>query len=315
MGKVEGVVAHETANNRSTILSEIKYMSRNHKNVFVHAFVDHNRVIEIHPTDLGAWGAGRFGNQRFIHVELVRVHSFDQFAKSINNYSSYIANLLYDYNLGVTSAEKSGKGSLWFHKAVSKDLGGTDHVDPHGYFAKYGYNWNDFVKLVTKKHSAIVKSNKANTSKLGHIKSSNVKIYDDFYKRDTSFKAGTKHKNKVYYIKKEGKINGKTFYLISTEPSSSKGTIGWVSASDINIHEHKGMSRAKTNLTIKDNGNAYSKAWGGSKDLVYNLSSHEGDTFKVNLVETVGKNIWARGILSGKQVWIHSSYLIDEKKH
>src|SRR5699024_2733281 len=68
-GQAEGVVAHETANNHSTIEQEIRYMGRNHENAFVHAFIDHSNIIEIHPTDLGAWGAGRYANERFVHVE------------------------------------------------------------------------------------------------------------------------------------------------------------------------------------------------------------------------------------------------------
>lgn len=151
-GAVEGVVAHETANNNSTIDSEISYMLRNHENAFVHAFVDDERIIQIHPLDYGAWGAGRYANQRFVHVELVRVHSFDEFARSINNYAHYIASVLHQYNLGVSSAELSGKGTLWSHYAVSKHLGGTTHVDPHGYFEKWGYSWYDFTKLVLQKY-------------------------------------------------------------------------------------------------------------------------------------------------------------------
>src|SRR5699024_11435052 len=125
-------------------------MSSNHRNAFVHAFVDGSRIIEVHPTDYGAWGAGRFANERFIHVELVRVHSFDEFARSINNYSEYIAAVLYKYNLGVTSDEDTGKGTLWSHDAVSRFLGGTTQVDTNGYFARNGFNWNDYITHVTK---------------------------------------------------------------------------------------------------------------------------------------------------------------------
>nr|WP_216682664.1 hypothetical protein [Enterococcus innesii] len=51
-----GVVIHETANSNSTIQNEIAYMKRNWQNAFVHAFVDHNNIIEIHPTDYYSWG-------------------------------------------------------------------------------------------------------------------------------------------------------------------------------------------------------------------------------------------------------------------
>ena len=308
-GAVEGVVAHETANSSSTIRQEISYMSRNHKNAFVHAFVDHENIIEIHPLDYGAWGAGRYANQRFVHVELTQVHSFDHFAKSINNYADYIANILYDYNLGVSNAENSGKGSLWSHKAVSIHLGGTTHVDPHGYFAKYGYNWNEFLSLVTQKHNSLVTSKKANTSKLGHIKTSNVRVYNNPTNLNSYSTAGNKNLNEVFYIKAEAKLKGTNYYLLSSEPSSKRGTIGWVKASDVSAHAHEGMNKKKQTLTIKGNGKAYDKAWGGSKNLVYDLSSYAGETFKVNLTETVGNNVWYRGTLKGKTVWIHSSYV------
>ncbi|MTW88258.1 hypothetical protein F3157_21960 [Virgibacillus dakarensis] len=307
-GKPEGIVAHETANPGSSITNEINYMTKNYNNAFVHAFVDHSHIIEIHPTDYAAWGAGRFANERFIHVELVEVNNFDQFARSINNYSTYIASLLYKYNLGVSSAEKNGKGTLWSHKAVSKFLGGTTHVDPHGYFAKYGYNWNQFVSLVTSKYNKLVEGKSSNTSKLGHIKSSNAKIYDNPSKKKGST-AGSKNMNEVFYIKAEAKINGVHYYLISREPSSKKGTVGWVKASDINVRTHNCVDKRSKTFIVKGSGKAYDKAWGGSKNLIFDLSSYSGSTFKVNLTEAVGNNTWYRGTLNGKVVWIHSSYL------
>lgn len=312
LGKVEGVVAHETANENSTITEEIDYMVKNYNNAFVHAFVDHSRIIEIHPTNYAAWGAGRYANERFVHVELVEVDSFKKFAKSINNYSDYLASILDKYELGVTSAESNGKGSLWSHNAVSKFLGGTDHVDPHGYFAKWGYNWNEFVKLVTLKYNKLA-IEKDNTSKLGHIRSSNSRIYDDPINPYRYDKAGKKYTNSVYYIKKQAKLDDTTYYLLSDKPSSKKGTIGWIKARDVNVYTHKGIDSKNKLYSIKGSGKAYSKAWGGSKELVYDLSSLTGSTFKVNLTESVGTNVWYRGMLNGKQVWIHSSYLTTEE--
>src|SRR5699024_12510972 len=45
LGKPEGLVAHQTANSSSTISGEINWMSSNHRNAFVHAFVDGSRII------------------------------------------------------------------------------------------------------------------------------------------------------------------------------------------------------------------------------------------------------------------------------
>ncbi|MHA6250849.1 GW dipeptide domain-containing protein [Oceanobacillus sp. CAU 1775] len=309
-GAVEGVVAHETANDRSTIHSEISYMERNHRNAFVHAFVDHNHIIEIHPLDYGAWGGGRYANQRFVHVELTRVHTFDHFARSINNYADYIANILYDYGLGVTSADNNGRGTLWSHRAVSVHLGGTNHVDPHGYFAKWGYNWSQFVSLVTQKHNQLVESRKANTSKLAHINSSNARVYQSPLNLTSYSTAGNTNLNEVFYIKAEAKIAGNTYYLLSRQPSNRNGVIGWVRASDVTANAHTGVDKKSKSLIFKGTGEAYDKAWGGSKNLVYNdLSAHAGNTFRVHLTEKVGNTTWYRGNLNGKTVWISSSHL------
>ncbi|HDT9826813.1 TPA: GW domain-containing glycosaminoglycan-binding protein [Listeria monocytogenes] len=154
-GKPEGIVIHETANNSSTITGEINYMSTNYNNAFVHAFVDKSRIIQIHPTENGVWGAGQYANARFIQVELVRSKTFDEFARSINNYAYYAAYLLDQYNLPVDSAHSDGKGTVWSHDAVTRYLGGTTHTDPVAYFNQWGYNFNNFVSLINEKYKAM----------------------------------------------------------------------------------------------------------------------------------------------------------------
>ncbi|MGJ8464038.1 hypothetical protein ACSGFZ_12365, partial [Staphylococcus haemolyticus] len=49
VGKPEGIVVHDTANDNSTIDGEINYMKNNYNSAFVHAFVDGNRIIETAP--------------------------------------------------------------------------------------------------------------------------------------------------------------------------------------------------------------------------------------------------------------------------
>ncbi|EFR99040.1 autolysin, amidase, partial [Listeria seeligeri FSL N1-067] len=154
-GKPEGIVIHETANNSSTITGEINYMSNNYNNAFVHAFVDKSRIIQIHPTENGVWGAGQYANARFIQVELVRSKTFDEFSRSINNYAYYTAYLLNQYKLPVDNAHGDGKGTVWSHDAVTRYLGGTTHTDPVGYFNQWGYNFTDFVSLVNEKYKAM----------------------------------------------------------------------------------------------------------------------------------------------------------------
>lgn len=311
-GEVEGVVAHETANNSSTITGEIAYMTRNHPNAFVHAFADGSRVIEIHNPNYGAWGAGPYANTRFVHIELVREKSFDKFACSINNYGNYIASVLYDYNLPLESAEKTGKGTLWSHAAVTKYLGGTTHADPHAYFKKWGYSWDQFVQLVTMKYKTLPKKTE-NTNRLGQIPSSNVMIYKDYTNTASATSAGEKYTNQTFYIKKLAFISGQTYYLLSEKPSSVEGTIGWAKASDLLSYPESSVKSTSKTLYFTGKGSAYSKAWGTKKDVIYSsLSNYKNQEFKVNATETVGNMVWYRGNLDGKTVWIYSSRLASK---
>lgn len=154
-----------------------------------------------------------------------------------------------------------------------------------------------------------------NTSKLGHIRSNNVRIYD---KIGGSFvTAGTKYTNAVYYIKKQANQGQDVYYLISKSPSATNGVVGWVNATDLSTHNHVGVDKRAKTFEIKGNGKATSKAWGGSKDNVHaNLSKYKGADLIVNLTEKVGSNTWYRGKINGQgqNVWLHSSYVTGAKE-
>ncbi|WP_412768174.1 GW dipeptide domain-containing protein, partial [Virgibacillus pantothenticus] len=81
----------------------------------------------------------------------------------------------------------------------------------------------------------------SNTSLLGHIKKG-TKIYKTIGDTATSF-SSDKYLNKVYYIKKQAKMGDQLYYLISTEPSSTRGIIGWLKAKDLRTHIHKGIDK------------------------------------------------------------------------
>lgn len=159
-------------------------------------------------------------------------------------------------------------------------------------------------------NATVLSVSESSISKLGHIRNTNVDIYKNINDLGTSFKAGSTHTNAVYYIKRQALVGGQTYYLLSTLPSSVNGTIGWAKSSDLSTHTHLTVDKKSKNLYVKGTGSAYSKAWGGSKDLVYkNMSQYTGQAFKVNLTETVGNNTWYRGDLNGKRIWLHSSYV------
>jgi len=152
----------------------------------------------------------------------------------------------------------------------------------------------------------------SSTSRLGHINGGKSSIYRMPYNQiDKESSEG--YKNTVYYIKKQATFSGALYYLLSRNSSATTGTIGWMKASDISGRVHKGLDKERKNLYVKGNGGAgYDTAWGGSKNLTLtDLMALENELFKVDLTETVGNDIWYRGILAGKRMWILSSYLAD----
>ncbi|WP_325872443.1 N-acetylmuramoyl-L-alanine amidase [Mammaliicoccus sciuri] len=267
VGKPEGIIAHETANPNSTIQGEIAYMKNNYESAFVHAFVDDNNIIEVAPTDYLAWGAGGVANERFIHVELVRVYGGDRFARSINNYADYIATNLSYYGLPFDSAENDGTGTLWSHDAVSRYLGGTDHSDPYGWFAENNYTFNELIDLVREKYlyktGSVTQPNTPVVSKpkpkpttpvvskpkpttpvaspaktvvvnyKGKVNTNASGVYSSVY--DTKTKSAANKVGKTFNIGKQSNYNNQIYYLLQ----DNNGTpLGWVKSSDIQLQNN-----------------------------------------------------------------------------
>lgn len=270
VGQPEGIVIHETANPNSTIDNEIAYMQREWSNIYayVHAFVDHSRVINIHPTDYGVWGAGPAANSRFIQIELVREHSLDDFARSVNNDAYYVAYLLRQYNLPCTLADNTGSGTIWSHNAVSNYLGGTDHTDPVGYFAQWGYDMNQFYQLVQKKYNELgggssevldtVVSSQGENS-YGQVNGNNINgTYILTSQGFKYIKMSSAYDGQVFRISQSAVTNkGVTMYEMADE---NKKGLFWVIASQVDVlgdwHAVPGATQSSANgvFTVTTNG-------------------------------------------------------------
>ncbi|MDF7638187.1 SLAP domain-containing protein [Lactobacillus sp. ESL0791] len=149
-GKPEGIVIHETATPKASAYNEAIYFNRAWRSMYsyVHAFIDHKGVIQMMTTKYGVWGGGPKANNRFIQLELCQESSRANFAKSVNNDAIFAAKMLHKYHLKPSNATKTGKGTVWSHHAVTRFLGGTNHTDPDGYFAKWGYSMDKFYSLI-----------------------------------------------------------------------------------------------------------------------------------------------------------------------
>src|SRR5699024_5899341 len=80
-----------------------------------------------------------------------------------------------------------------------------------------------------------IKITESKTSLLGHINSGQANIYKTI--GGSSFKAGSKHTNKVYYIKKQAKYGNELYYQMSLN-SKATNNLGWMKASDVKALKH-----------------------------------------------------------------------------
>ena len=210
-GKYVGVVVHETANPNSNIYGEINYMYGHYYNAFVHAYVNGNRIIQTAPADYLAWGAGANGNPYFYQIELVRAHSVDEFARSVNNDAYLTAYMLKRNGLKPILADNNGgRGTVISHNAVSRYYGGSDHTDPYSYFSMWNYDMNKYFELVKKHYANLtgksVSQGQDNTQSPIKTATYKVKHGDTLY--DVAKRSGTSINN----IKKWSKLKSNVLY-------------------------------------------------------------------------------------------------------
>ncbi|CEA00606.1 Bifunctional autolysin precursor [Jeotgalicoccus saudimassiliensis] len=243
VGKPSGVVLHDVGNENSTIYGEIEYMTRNWENAFVHAFVDADNIIQVADTDYLAYGAGPVSNDMHMHVELMRYDNKHDFAKSINNYADYIANLLYKYKLPVVSAEETGEGTLYSHVAVSNHLGGTASPDPYEYFARYDYEYNDVISLIGQRYNDMYNKvttpqismpiNEGETNLVAEVNENNLGLYESV--TDVRTKNADSLLGQQFRVVRTATYNYDQYYLLEDENGVA---LGWMYAGDLTTAEY-----------------------------------------------------------------------------
>lgn len=338
VGKPEGIVVHDTANDNSTIDGEINYMKNNYNSAFVHAFVDGNRIVETAPTDYLSWGAGPQANERFINVEIVHTHDYDSFARSMNNYADYAATQLQYYGLKPNSAEYDGQGTVWTHYAVSRYLGGTDHSDPHAYFQAHNYTYDELYDLINEKYliktgqvapwgttssssNSGSSSNNSNSgskgstttspklsvssnSGLAQIKSDNSGVYTTVY--DDKGKA-TDQVHNTLSVTKSATLGKDKYYLVSDYNSGK--VYGWVKQGETVYNTVKSPVKVNQSYNIKSGATLYTVPWGNYNQVAGTVSKSNTAPFKATKSQQVGKATYVYGSLNGKNGWVSQAFL------
>lgn len=331
VGKPEGIVVHDTANDNSTIEGEINYMRNNYTNAFVHAFVDGNRIIETAPTDYLSWGAGPYGNNRFINVEIVHTHDYASFARSMNNYADYAATQLQYYGLKPNSAEYDANGTVWTHYAISRYLGGTDHADPHAYLSNHNYSYDELYDLINEKYlikmgkvapwGTTSTNNSTPTTKpsvnnkkltvtsnngLAQIKSDNSGLYTTVY--DSKGKT-TNQVHNTLAVTKSAQLGKDKYYLVSDYNSGK--LYGWVKQNETIYNTTTSKTKVNKSYTIKPGTTLYTVPWGNYNQIAGTVSKSNQSPFKASASQQVGKSTYVYGSVNGLTGWVSKYYLND----
>ena len=142
---IKWIIAHETANNNSTIDSEVSFMKRNANNAFVTHFVGGGgRIIQTAPVGKVCWGAGGTANSySYAQIELCRAKDQATFKKDYSAYIWLLRTLADDCGIPKTlDTESNGiKTHAWVSAHYPRE---TDHTDPIGYLNSMGISHAQF---------------------------------------------------------------------------------------------------------------------------------------------------------------------------
>lgn len=150
--KPQFIIAHEAGNPNNTgvhsLVNELAYMKRNWQNAFVSHWVGGGgRIVQIAKTGLTQWGAGpRCNPYAYAQVELARTNKASTFEMDYAAFVWLLRHLATEAGIPLTLNTGSGLTSpgIKTHSWVSKNLGGTNHIDPDNYLAHWGISMARF---------------------------------------------------------------------------------------------------------------------------------------------------------------------------
>lgn len=138
----QAVIIHDSGNpnnvGANSLANEVAFMKRNWRNAYVTHWVGSGgRIIQLAPVGRQCWGCGPVANPRaYAQIELARTNNKATFDKDYRAYVWLIRKLLKDAGLPY-QLDTGGRGAI-SHAWVSKNWGGTNHVDPYGYLTSQG---------------------------------------------------------------------------------------------------------------------------------------------------------------------------------
>lgn len=139
-----GVVIHETATpNALAFPNEFDYFNSANRGASAHYFIDDRTIGRFIPENRVAWHAGYKANHRYLSIEMCHFADPARF-KAVWDRTVWLTADMFKRYGWVIDTNKT----LVTHEWVTKNLGGTTHVDPTAYLKSHGKTFSDFVAAV-----------------------------------------------------------------------------------------------------------------------------------------------------------------------
>lgn len=129
---------HSTANPGATAANHVNYW-RNNDVPNAHLVSDWTEAYHTVPYDALCWQVGN-GNAYVEGLEICEATNQTDFQNGIELAAQVVRERLDAHGWGIDR--------LICHDDARQMWGGTDHTDPHPYFSRWGYSWEQFKQLV-----------------------------------------------------------------------------------------------------------------------------------------------------------------------
>lgn len=142
-------------------------------------------------------------------------------------------------------------------------------------------------------------------SKVGTLKSTSTKIYQDLTDLSKSQQAGATYTKENFYVYKQATIDRKKYYEISRSNGSKTTAIGWVEEGQITLSNITSSTTSNLKLYLTGFGKAYNISNGTTNNVVYSsLGNYRAKAFTAKKTEIINGKTYHQGSIGGKTVWI-----------
>lgn len=142
-------------------------------------------------------------------------------------------------------------------------------------------------------------------TKVGTLKSTTTKIYQDLTDLTKTVEAGTTYTKETFYVFKQATVDNKTYYEISRTDGTKTKAVGWVEKGQVTLSDITSSTATNIKLYLTGFGKAYNISNGTTNNVVYSsLANYRATAFTAKKTEVINGTTYYQGSIGGKTVWI-----------